>query len=321
LRQRNGYDSGTGKYTIAGSHTYAEEGTYTTTVTVKDNVDVAGTSSTTITGTATITAIDSVTITGAPAVGQTVIATVHDVDDNSTSGFSYQWNLDGVAISGATSATFAITSADVGHALTVTVTEGGETFTSAAVTAVSTQRSWKNDGVAGTKDWQNVQGAWNAPSNTVPNANDDVFFSTANSKPYTVTISTSGVNTDVAHSLTLLDSEATILDTTGGDLSLNGGAGGMTIANRIFELWGGSLEAGTIYIKSGGTFSTEGNYILTETIWNDGLIDVASGSLEIAGFATGGSTANSRLNPAPHCGSTRRNRSTCCLQRQPASWC
>jgi hypothetical protein len=48
------YNSVTKVYTIAGSHTYAEEGTYTPTVTVKDNVDVGGTSSTTITGTATI---------------------------------------------------------------------------------------------------------------------------------------------------------------------------------------------------------------------------------------------------------------------------
>ena len=49
------YNSVTKVYTVAGSHTYAEEGTYTPTVTVKDNVDVGGTSSTTITGTATIT--------------------------------------------------------------------------------------------------------------------------------------------------------------------------------------------------------------------------------------------------------------------------
>jgi len=48
------YNSVTKVYTVAGSHTYAEEGTYTPTVTVKDNVDVGGTSSTTITGTATI---------------------------------------------------------------------------------------------------------------------------------------------------------------------------------------------------------------------------------------------------------------------------
>ena len=49
------YNSVTKVYTVAGSHIYAEEGTYTPTVTVKDNVDVGGASSTTITGTATIT--------------------------------------------------------------------------------------------------------------------------------------------------------------------------------------------------------------------------------------------------------------------------
>jgi hypothetical protein len=134
---------------------------------------------------------------------------------------------------------------------------------------VSSQRTWKHDGSSGTKDWNNVQGAWNQSSNTLPTSNDDVLFATGGSGTYTVTISTSGVNKDVAHSLTLLDSVATILDTAGGDLSLNGGTGGMTIAHGAFDLWGGSLEAGTIYIQSGGTLSTKGTYVLSETIWNE----------------------------------------------------
>jgi hypothetical protein len=189
--------------TTVNLSTFKDDATITSSLSVNDP---AGNTFTASGNTVTIERHDSVTITGAPAVGQTVIAAVNDVDDSSTSGISYQWNLDGVAISGATSATFAITSAEVGHALTVTVTDDGETYTSAAVTAVSTQRFWKNDGVAGTKDWQNVQGAWDAPSNTVPTSNDDVLFSTANKTAYTVTISTSGINADVAHSLTLIDS-------------------------------------------------------------------------------------------------------------------
>ena len=44
------YDSGTGKYTVAGSHTYAEEGSDPITVTVTDD----GGKTTTITGTATV---------------------------------------------------------------------------------------------------------------------------------------------------------------------------------------------------------------------------------------------------------------------------
>ena len=44
------YNSGTGTYTVAGSHTYAEEGTDTVTVTVNDD----GLKTTTITGTATV---------------------------------------------------------------------------------------------------------------------------------------------------------------------------------------------------------------------------------------------------------------------------
>src|SRR5206468_4177725 len=44
------YDSGTGTYTVAGSHTYADEGTYNISIAVADD----GGSSTTITGTATV---------------------------------------------------------------------------------------------------------------------------------------------------------------------------------------------------------------------------------------------------------------------------
>ncbi len=62
-------------------------------------------------------------------------------DDDGLGAFSYQWNRDGVAISGATASNYSLVDADVGRAITLTVTytDGNstvETLTSAATSAV-----------------------------------------------------------------------------------------------------------------------------------------------------------------------------------------
>jgi hypothetical protein len=233
--------------------------------------------------------VDTVTITGAPALGQTVVATVNDFSKD-TSGLTYQWFDDGVAIAGAISATYAVTATDAGHALSVTVTEADhDQFTSVPVTVVSSQKTWKNN-IDG--DWSN-QGNWNSASNTVPGLGDDALVNAnKQGKAYTVHIDTSN---DVAHSLTVTDPNSIVSDTAGGDLNLGGGTGGLTVAVGTFELWGGSLEAGTIYVQSGGELWTKGNYTLSETIWNDGAIEVGTdalgrGTLHISGTVAGAGT-------------------------------
>ncbi len=77
-------------------------------------------------------------ITGTPRVGQTLTATNGTWLGSPT--FKRQWKANGVAINGATGATYAPVAADTGKTITVTVTatngRGWVTNTSAATAAV-----------------------------------------------------------------------------------------------------------------------------------------------------------------------------------------
>ena len=83
------------------------------------------------------------TITGTPTQGQTLTAVIDDITDADGLGaFSYQWQASGNDISAATESTFVLTQAQVGKAITVTVsyTDGGntaESLTSAATSAIT----------------------------------------------------------------------------------------------------------------------------------------------------------------------------------------
>ena len=83
----------------------------------------------------------AVTITGTATQGQTLTADtsgISDPDGPSNLMFGYQWKRDGAAISGATSSTYVLTQADVGAAITVTVswTDAGNTAESLTAVAV-----------------------------------------------------------------------------------------------------------------------------------------------------------------------------------------
>ncbi len=87
----------------------------------------------------------SVTITGTVTQGLTLIANtsgISDPDGPASLTFSYQWKRDATAISGANQASYTLTQADVGSAISVTVSwtdDGGtaETLTSAATASVT----------------------------------------------------------------------------------------------------------------------------------------------------------------------------------------
>ncbi len=87
----------------------------------------------------------AVTITGTATRGQTLTAdtsTIVDPDGPARLTFTYQWNRGGTAIGGATGRTYVLTPADVGKAISVTVswTDAGstaESFISAATTSVT----------------------------------------------------------------------------------------------------------------------------------------------------------------------------------------
>ena len=243
----------------------------------------------------TVISEDSVTVTGAPAVGQTVIATFNDTDNDGIA-IKYQWYRDGVAISNATQQTYTVQQVDAGHAISVAYSDsdGPIEATSTPVPVenplivASSQLSWKN---TGTGDWS-TQGRWgNQTSNnqTLPTSSNDCIIS-----PGTATVT----SPDVAHSLTM-SAGAIVEDIVNkgvtGNLTLNGGTGGLTIfGGANFELWGGTLNAGTIYLYNNGILSTQGNYTqagaLGETIWNAGTVEVMSGALQITGIVGGPGT-------------------------------
>jgi surface protein len=83
------------------------------------------------------------TISGTAAQGQTLTAVTSGITDaNGLGSFAYQWKRAGAAISGATGSTYSLVQADVGSAITVTVsyTDGSnfpESLTSAATASVT----------------------------------------------------------------------------------------------------------------------------------------------------------------------------------------
>lgn len=73
-------------------------------------------------------------IAGTPAVGATVTANGGTWSASSPT-FSYQWNIDGVAVSGATNSTYQPVAGDLGKALTVTVTASKTGYFDATATS------------------------------------------------------------------------------------------------------------------------------------------------------------------------------------------
>lgn len=84
----------------------------------------------------------AVSIIGTEAEGSTLSVLSTLADEDGLGAFSYQWKRDGVAISGATAATYALGQSDVGTSITVTVsyTDGygtAENITSSATSAIA----------------------------------------------------------------------------------------------------------------------------------------------------------------------------------------
>ncbi|MYM56842.1 S8 family serine peptidase [Thalassovita mangrovi] len=139
-----------------GNISGATGGTYTLTqadvgaaITVRASyIDGQGTAeSVTSAATAAVTNVNDaptgvVTISGSVTEGGMLTASNTLADEDGLGTISYQWQRDGVNISGATSASYTLTQADVGAAITVTTsyTDGGgtaESVTSAATAAVT----------------------------------------------------------------------------------------------------------------------------------------------------------------------------------------
>jgi hypothetical protein len=74
-------------------------------------------------------------ISGTPAPGQQLVCD-HGSWSNSPSGYTYQWNRDGAAISEAAGSTYVVSSGDAGHALTCTVIASNNAGPSAPATSL-----------------------------------------------------------------------------------------------------------------------------------------------------------------------------------------
>ncbi|MCD7746339.1 MAG: InlB B-repeat-containing protein [Lachnospiraceae bacterium] len=77
----------------------------------------------------------SVVISGSAVYGQTLTATASDTPDGTENSLEYQWQRDGVAISGATASTYILTADDVGSVITVVVSHPSCTTTLTASTS------------------------------------------------------------------------------------------------------------------------------------------------------------------------------------------
>lgn len=66
-----------------------------------------------------ITATQAVAVTGTPKAGQTLTATPPQWDDATAGPTTYQWQVAGIAVSGATNTTYVVRGADVGKDITV----------------------------------------------------------------------------------------------------------------------------------------------------------------------------------------------------------
>lgn len=129
-------------------------------------------------------------ITGTVAVGNTLTASTGSWTNSPTS-YAWQWSRDGVSISGATSSTYTIQSADAGHQLTSSITatnlggstvattaqtitvpvpsppvnittpiisasDGNQTYIAAGDTATTTNGTWSNNPTSYTYQWYTI---------------------------------------------------------------------------------------------------------------------------------------------------------------------
>jgi hypothetical protein len=93
------------------------------------------TASTHVTGKGTIITVRP-TISGTVAVGHT-IAVAHGNWSPAPTAYSYQWYRSGVAVKGSTKTTYALTTSDFGHAMTVKVTGSRRYFVTVAANGVT----------------------------------------------------------------------------------------------------------------------------------------------------------------------------------------
>jgi hypothetical protein len=114
-----------------------------TAISVAVTASATGYASATVTSAAAVTisngtfATVTPTISGTAKVGSTLTATTGTWTPVPANGYTYAWLRDGTAISGATSATYTLTTADAGRAITVQVSGTGTGYDAASATSAA----------------------------------------------------------------------------------------------------------------------------------------------------------------------------------------
>ena len=180
-------------------------------------------------------------------------------------GVSYAWQVfsGGHWTTVGTNSSFTPTAADAGEQLQVVVTyvdSGEHESTTASLGTVAAAKEW----VDGSDHWQT--GHW-TPSGA-PTSTDNALVDVSGT--YTVEID----HAAAAHSLVLNDTGATV-EIIGGDT--------LTLGGNL------TIEAGKLHINSGATLiDNAASATITGTFTDNGTVESAAGTLEIASDATSG---------------------------------
>lgn len=228
------------------------------------------------------------TISGTENVGQTLTATPAITTGNPTPAITWQWERTGVAISGATSSTYTLVSADEGETLTVVQTatnsEGSDTAESAptgtigaalaapVITGVPTISGTETEGQTLTATPASVAGN-PTPTRTWQWERSGSAISGATSSTYTL------VAADVGETLTVVQTET---NSQGVDSAESAATGTISEA-------GGDI--------TGGTETTDGADQI-HTFTNDGTLTVTGGNVDITYEIIGGGGAANSLAPS-----------------------
>ena len=221
--------------TFSGTPENGDVGTITVEVTAEDGAGATVSDSFVI---AVANSNDSpsglATIDGSATEGETLVANTTALNDDDGLGpFTYQWLRDGVAISGATGASYTLTQADVGSqfSYTVSYTDAGGTFEQ--VVSVSTAAVSNLDdpltGQVSISGLDRVNGILLADVSALADADgiasiayqwlrDGVAINGANEASYTVALQDSGK--DLSVQVTVTDQYGTMAQSTSSNLAI-----------------------------------------------------------------------------------------------------